>query len=84
MREAKTEQFVENFILVQISKYRWRGGTDAMRLFVQKYKKSTVLRLGHYVDVEIYTKVITVTIKTYSMMRELKVGKSRGWSMHNI
>lgn len=55
-----------------------------MRLFVQKYKKSTVLRLGHYVDVEIFTKVITVTIKTYSMMRELKVGKSRGWSMHNI
>ena len=52
-----------------------------MRLFVQKYKNSTVLRLGHYVDVEIF---ITVTIKTYSMMRELKVGKSRGWSMHNI
>ena len=43
-----------------------------MRLFVQKYKNSTVLRLGHYVDVEIFTKVITVTIKTYSLMRELE------------
>ena len=43
-----------------------------MRLFVQKYKNSTVLRLGHYVDVEIFTKVITVTIKTYSLLRELE------------
>ena len=44
-----------------------------MRLFVQKYKNSTVLRLGHYVDVEIFTKVITVTIKSYySLLRELE------------
>ena len=47
-----------------------------MRLFVQKYKNSTVVRLGHYVDVEIFTKVITVTIKTYSLLRELEEARA--------